>query len=85
VSDATITLQSAIECAVCRRTLLRGEHADVFRQRGARRLVCELCTLAALARLWVPEGDQAAEASPLRRRILRRFLRRRSGPAARMV
>jgi hypothetical protein len=56
--------------------LLRGEHADVFRQRGARRLVCELCTVTALRRRWVPEG--VAESGPLgiARRLWRRLRRR---------
>jgi hypothetical protein len=41
---------------VCGRTLLRGEHADVFLHGGARRMVCELCTPRAAHEGWIREG-----------------------------
>jgi len=48
-------------CDVCGRTLLRGEHADVFLAGGTRRNVCELCTQRAAHEGWIREGlDDAA-------------------------
>jgi hypothetical protein len=43
-------------CDVCGRTLLRGEHADVFLAGGTRRNVCELCTQRAAHEGWIREG-----------------------------
>ena len=43
-------------CDVCGRTLLRGEHADVFLAGGTRRNVCELCTQRASHEGWIREG-----------------------------
>jgi hypothetical protein len=43
-------------CDVCGRTLLRGEHADVFIAGGTRRNVCELCTQRASHEGWIREG-----------------------------
>jgi hypothetical protein len=45
-----------ITCDVCGRTLLRGEHADLFISGGARRNVCELCTGRAVHEGWIREG-----------------------------
>src|SRR3954468_15554340 len=45
-----------IFCDVCGRTLLRGEHADVFLHGGQRRMVCELCTPRAAHEGWIREG-----------------------------
>jgi hypothetical protein len=45
-----------VACDVCGRTLLRGEHADVFLAGGARRNVCELCTGRAVHEGWIREG-----------------------------
>jgi hypothetical protein len=43
-------------CDVCGRTLLRGEHSEVFINGGTRRSVCELCKSRALHEGWVREG-----------------------------
>ena len=45
-----------VTCDVCGRTLLRGEHADVFIAGGQRRNVCELCTGRAVHEGWIREG-----------------------------
>jgi hypothetical protein len=69
-------------CDLCGRTLLRGEHADVYINGGSRRSVCELCTTRALHEGWVREGAlQAYTGSPpakARRRSL--FGRLRAQP-----
>jgi hypothetical protein len=49
-----------VSCDVCGRTLLRGEHADVFLHGGARRMVCELCTARAAHEGWIREGADDA-------------------------
>lgn len=55
-----VTNGPVISCDVCGRTLLRGEHADVFLHGGARRTVCELCTQRASNEGWIREGlDEA--------------------------
>ena len=41
------TNQVDISCDVCGRTLLRGEQPETFLAGGARRQVCELCTVRA--------------------------------------
>jgi hypothetical protein len=41
---------------VCGRTLLRGEHSEVYVSGGSRRSVCELCTSRAVHGGWVREG-----------------------------
>jgi hypothetical protein len=43
-------------CDVCGRTLLRGEHAEVYLNGGARHSVCELCTSRAVQGGWIREG-----------------------------
>ena len=43
-------------CDVCGRTLLRGEHAEVYIDGGVRRSVCELCKSRALHEGWLREG-----------------------------
>ena len=43
-------------CDVCGRTLLRGEHAEVYVSGGSRRSVCVLCTSRAVQGGWVREG-----------------------------
>jgi hypothetical protein len=50
------TSTPVIACDVCGRTLLRGEHADVFLAGGTRRNVCELCTARAAHEGWIREG-----------------------------
>jgi hypothetical protein len=50
------TSHTVTTCDVCGRTLLRGEHADVFISGGSRRMVCELCTARAANGGWIREG-----------------------------
>ncbi len=50
------TGQAAVNCDVCGRTLLRGEHSDVFLHGGQRRTVCELCSARAAHEGWIREG-----------------------------
>ena len=76
----TSTQQTA--CDVCGRTLLRGEHAEVYLSGATRRSVCELCTSRALHGGWVREGTVPAyEASngriDRRRSLLGRLRSRR--------
>lgn len=77
------TNMSVVACDVCGRTLLRGEHADVFLHGGARRTVCELCTSRAVHEGWIREGlDAGTGARSGDRRSARSLLgslRRRRG------
>jgi hypothetical protein len=70
-------------CDVCGRTLLRGEHAEVFINGGTRRSVCELCKTRALHEGWVREGTipdyDTSQSGADRRRSLLGRLRRRDG------
>lgn len=78
------TNMNVVACDVCGRTLLRGEHADVFLHGGSRRTVCELCTSRAVHEGWIREGlDGATGARASDRRGARSLLsslRRRRGP-----
>jgi hypothetical protein len=56
------TSQAPVVCAVCARSLLRGEHANVFIAGGARRDVCELCTTRAAHEGWIRDGADSAPA-----------------------
>jgi hypothetical protein len=71
-------------CDVCGRTLLRGEHAEVYVSGGSRRSVCVLCTSRAVHGGWVREGtvpDYDAHDSRVdRRRTLFGRLRTRREP-----
>ena len=72
-------------CDVCGRTLLRGEHAEVYLDGGARRSVCELCKSRALQEGWIREGtvptyDVGETASHRRGSLLSRLRRRRESP-----
>ncbi|MCU0258010.1 MAG: hypothetical protein MUF56_03180 [Solirubrobacteraceae bacterium] len=54
------TMHEPVACAVCQRTLLRGETPSVFLHAGERRMVCELCVPRAVHEGWIREGaDQA--------------------------
>jgi hypothetical protein len=54
------TNQEDVACDICGRTLLRGEHGDVFLHGGVRRTVCDLCTPRAAHEGWIREGlDEA--------------------------
>lgn len=78
-----LTSQPALSCDVCARTLLRGEHADVYLQSGQRRNVCELCAPRAAQEGWRREReiDLEARVQPHERppRGLLRRLRRGAG------
>ena len=50
------TSHTVTACDVCGRTLLRGEHADIFISGGSRKTVCELCTARAAHEGWIREG-----------------------------
>jgi hypothetical protein len=50
------TNAAVVSCDVCGRTLLRGEHADVFIAGGSRRNVCDLCSARAVHEGWIREG-----------------------------
>jgi hypothetical protein len=66
---AITTSHAAVSCDVCGRTLLRGEHADVFLHGGQRRMVCELCTPRAAHEGWIREGlDDARVRDSIERR-----------------
>jgi hypothetical protein len=56
-----------VSCDVCGRTLLRGEHADVFLHGGARRMVCDLCTARAVHEGWIREGLDDVQARRIER------------------
>ncbi len=56
------TSQAPVMCAVCGRSLLRGEVANVFIAGGARRDVCELCTTRAAHEGWIRDGADEAPA-----------------------
>jgi hypothetical protein len=72
-------------CDVCGRTLLRGEHAEVYIDGGVRRSVCELCKPRALHEGWLREGtvptyDENDATSARRGSLLSRLRRRRERP-----
>jgi hypothetical protein len=72
-------------CDVCGRTLLRGEHAEVYIDGGVRRSVCELCKPRALHEGWLREGtvptyDAGQTTSNRRGSLLSRLRRRRERP-----
>lgn len=50
------TDQVDVECDVCGRTLLRGEHAEHYLAGGERRAVCDLCTMRAQHEGWIKES-----------------------------
>lgn len=69
-------------CDVCGRTLLRGERAHPYLERGEHRSVCELCTARADQEGWMREGavpayDDTGASADRRRSLLGRLRRRR--------
>jgi hypothetical protein len=80
------TNPAVVTCDVCGRTLLRGEHHDVFIGGGQRRSVCELCTGRAVHEGWIREGlDDVVARSRENRRggsLLSRLRSRRSSEAS---
>jgi hypothetical protein len=81
-----VTSQPDIACDVCGRTLLRGEHSDVFLAGGQRRDVCELCAPRAVDEGWLRERDgHGMSVRPARQRRARNLfgrLRQLRGPAS---
>jgi hypothetical protein len=72
-----VTSQPDVECDVCGRRLLRGEHSDVFLVTGRRRTVCELCAPRAVHEGWLRETDrQSVSLPPMRPRRGRSLLDR---------
>jgi hypothetical protein len=73
-------------CDVCGRTLLRGEHAEVFLSGATRHAVCDLCSSRALHEGWIREGAvptySAGDGGGERRRSLFGRLRGRREPPA---
>ena len=80
------TNMAVVSCAVCGRTLLRGENADVFLHGGSRRTVCELCTSRARHEGWIREGVDGVMPGRLNERggaarsLLYRLRHRREAP-----
>jgi hypothetical protein len=71
-----------LSCDVCGRTLLRGERAHPYLDRGAQRTVCELCTARAEHEGWLREGampayDDSDRQRERRKPLLGRLRRRR--------
>jgi len=53
-------------CEICRRSLLRGEHATLFRDGRDLHSVCELCTGRAVGEGWVRDGTTLGGTSQTR-------------------
>jgi hypothetical protein len=75
-----------LACDVCGRTLLRGERAHPYLDRGAHRTVCELCTVRAEHEGWLREGtvpayDDGDRNRERRKPLLVRLRRRREAPS----
>jgi len=76
-----ITAHEPVQCAVCRRTLLRGEKPIAFITEGKSVMVCELCEPRAAHEGWIREGVDAQTAVAARRRDRKSLLRRFRVPA----
>ena len=66
----------SVQCAVCGRSLLRGEEPEHYLHDGKRRDVCELCTGRAEREGWIREAEGAqigARAARDRRGLISRF------------
>ena len=81
-----VTSHEVVSCAVCGRTLLRGEHAETYLDSGSRRQVCDLCTARAAHQGWIRESGavelathsrEAADRAPRRPWLLSRRSRLR--------
>ena len=81
---AIVTSQPDVECYVCERRLLRGEHPEVFLAEGEPRTVCELCAPRAAHEGWPREheGHTLAAQPPRGRRGRGILARLRHAPAA---
>jgi hypothetical protein len=75
------TNEAQVECEVCGRSLLRGEHPETYITGGRRVPVCELCTGRAEREGWIKESEGAQLGArargPERRSILKRLRARR--------
>jgi hypothetical protein len=60
---AIVTSHPYVACFVCERTLLRGEHPEIFLVDGAPQTVCELCAPRAAHHGW-PRGHEGEPAAP---------------------
>jgi hypothetical protein len=60
---AIVTSQPHVACFVCERTLLRGEHPEIFLVDGVPQTVCELCAPRAAHHGW-PRGEQGQAVPP---------------------
>lgn len=82
-----------MQCAICERTILRGEMPDVFLHGGRRATVCELCAPRAVHEGWIREGADAAPGRATRgwsrrgsgRSMMDRLRARRPGEAELLV
>jgi hypothetical protein len=59
---AIVTSHPHVACFVCERTLLRGEHPEIFLVDGAPQTVCELCAPRAAHQGW-PRGKEGQVAT----------------------
>jgi hypothetical protein len=59
-----VTSQPDVECGVCGRRLLRGEHSDVFLDGDQRRNVCDLCVPRAVDGGWLRESESQSVVVP---------------------
>jgi hypothetical protein len=75
------TTEAQVPCAVCGRTLLRGEDPHHYLVAGERREVCELCTGRAEREGWIRQAEGAQIGARLngrdRRGLISRIRRRR--------
>ncbi len=85
-------MHEPVQCAVCQRTILRGETPDVFLHGGRRAVVCELCAPRAVHEGWIREGADAAPGRVTRgwsrgsgRSLFDRLRARRPGEAELLV
>jgi hypothetical protein len=60
------TSYEPVTCEICRRSLLRGEHAAAFRDGPELHTVCELCIARALGVGWIREGTTVGDATSAR-------------------
>ena len=64
-----VTSHEVVSCAVCGRTLLRGEHAEAYLDGASRRQVCDLCVGRAAHQGWIRESGGLQVATHGRERV----------------